>query len=73
MVAHLTMRTHGVNQAFRFVDGIWLHRKSRQIRNTSILHTCVTCSELPSYISTMATNTKGTILWQMSINSDCYV
>ena len=32
MVAHLPMRTHGVNQAFRFVEGIWLHRKSRQIR-----------------------------------------
>ena len=32
MVAHLTMRTHGANQAFRFVEGIWLHRKSRQIR-----------------------------------------
>ena len=32
MVAHLTMRTHGVNQAYRFVEGIWLHRKSRQIR-----------------------------------------
>ena len=32
MVAHLTMRTHGVNQAFRLVKGIWLHRKSRQIR-----------------------------------------
>ena len=32
MVAHFTMRTHGVNQAFRFVEGIWLHRKSRQIR-----------------------------------------
>ena len=26
------MRTHGVNQAFRFVEGFWLHRKSRQIR-----------------------------------------
>ena len=24
---HLTMRTHGVNQAFRFVEGIWLHRR----------------------------------------------
>ena len=23
MVAHLTMRTHGVNQAFRFVEGIF--------------------------------------------------
>ena len=28
MVAHFTMRTHGVNQAFRFVECIWLHRKS---------------------------------------------
>ena len=27
-----TMRTYGVNQAFRFVEGIWLDRKSRQIR-----------------------------------------
>ena len=32
MVAHFTMRTYGVNQAFSFVEGIWLHRKSRQIR-----------------------------------------
>ena len=32
MVAHFPMRTHGVNQIFRFVEGIWLHRKSRQIR-----------------------------------------
>ena len=32
MVAHFTMRTHGVNQAFRFVEGIWLHRKCHQIR-----------------------------------------
>ena len=32
MVAHFTMRTHEVNQAFRFVEGIWLHRKNRQIR-----------------------------------------
>ena len=30
-VANFTMRTHGVNQAFRFVGGFWLHRKSRQI------------------------------------------
>ena len=28
MVAHFTMRTYGVNH----VLGIWLHRKSRQIR-----------------------------------------
>ena len=32
MVAHFTMRTHGVNQAFQFIKGIWLHRKSHQIR-----------------------------------------
>ena len=32
MVAYFTMRTHGVNQAFRLVEGIWLHRKSHQIR-----------------------------------------
>ena len=32
MVAHFTMGTHGVNQAFRVVKGIWLHRKSHQIR-----------------------------------------
>ena len=30
MVAHFTLRTYGVHQAFRFVEGIWLHRKSRQ-------------------------------------------
>ena len=29
MVAHFTMRTYGVNQAFRFDEDIWLHRKSR--------------------------------------------
>ena len=27
-----SLRTYGVNQAFRFVEGIWLHRKSHQIR-----------------------------------------
>ena len=32
MAAHFNMRTHGVNQAFRFVEGICLHRESRQIR-----------------------------------------
>ena len=31
MVAHFTIRTYGVNQEFRFGEGIWLHRKSRQI------------------------------------------
>ena len=32
MVAYSTMRTYGVNQAFRFIEGLCLHRKSRQIR-----------------------------------------
>mgnify|MGYP007015541833 CR=1 FL=1 len=36
MVSHLTMRIYGVNQAFRFVEGIWLHQKSRQIREKKI-------------------------------------
>ena len=31
MVAHFIMPTYGVDQAFRFVASIWLHRKSRQI------------------------------------------
>ena len=32
MVAHSTMRIYGVKKAFRFVEGIWLHRKGRQAR-----------------------------------------
>ena len=32
MVAHSIMRTYGVNQEFRFDEGIWLYRKSGQIR-----------------------------------------
>ena len=52
------MRTHGVNQAFRFVGGIWLHRKSRQLRFFSwkwpnLHHTCATYSELLFYMITM--------------------
>ena len=31
MVAHFTMRNYGEHQAFRFVEGIWLPRNSRQI------------------------------------------
>ena len=31
MVAHFTMRTQGVNQTFRFVEGNWLHQKSHHI------------------------------------------
>ena len=32
MVAHLAMRTNEVKQRFRFVEGMWVHRKSSQIR-----------------------------------------
>ena len=59
MVAHFTMRTHGVYQAFRFVDGIWLHRKSHQVRfiffgkRPCLHHTCTTWNEQPSNIKTM--------------------
>ena len=58
MVAQNTVRTYGVNQVFRFVEGIWLHRnrKSLQIRfrkRSILLPTCATCFELPSYTSTM--------------------
>ena len=57
MVAHFTMRTYGVNKENRFVEGIRLLRKSRQIRGKksgkNLNNTCATCSEPPSYISTM--------------------
>ena len=35
MVAHFTMRIFGLNQVFRFIEGIGLHRKTRQIRKKS--------------------------------------
>ena len=58
MVAHFTMRTHGVNQAFRFVEGIWLHRKSRRIRffffsEKDLVFIFPAQHEQPSYIKTM--------------------
>ena len=57
MVAQNNVRTYGVIQVFRFVEGIWLHRKDRQIRffrkRPILLHMCATCSELPSYLNTM--------------------
>ena len=57
MVAHFTMRTYGVNQEFRFAEGIWLHRKSRQVRvffrkRPFLHHTCATCFEQPSHMKT---------------------
>ena len=65
MVAHFTNRAYGVNQEFQFVKGIWLQRKSRQIRfflkRPILLYTCATCSELPSYTSTTFLFVKGNI------------
>ena len=57
MVAQNQVRKYEVNQEFRFVKGIWLHRKS-QIRNflsdkTFLLYMSTTWSKLPSYISAM--------------------
>ena len=67
MVAQNTVRTYGVNQAFRFVEGTWLHRQSRQIRFRKIRkrpifpNMCATCCELPSYMCTLA-NTNITLI-----------
>ena len=44
MVAQNMVRTYGVNQIFRFAEGIWLNRKSCQVR---------LFLELPSYISNL--------------------
>ena len=60
MVAYFTMRTHGVNQAFRFVEGIWLHREIESSdsiflfeKRPCLHHTCATGNEQPSNIKTM--------------------
>ena len=50
------LRIYRVNQAFRFDEGIWLHRKSsRQIREKKIENPYITSyvSDLPSDISTI--------------------
>ena len=57
MVAHFTMRTYGVKQEFRFVEGIWLHRKKISQKIPIFHHTCANCFELPSYISTTVPDT----------------
>ena len=49
MVAQNTVRTNKVIQVYQFVEGIWLHRKSRQIGKDLFYVIC----ELPSYIITM--------------------
>ena len=56
---HFTMRTYGVNQAFRFVEGIWLHQKSRQIqffawKRPNLHNACAARAQLSSNISTLS-------------------
>ena len=57
MAAHFTMRSYGVNQKFRLLKAFgYIERvvKSDLFRKLTTLHlTCVTCSELPSYVITM--------------------
>ena len=57
MVAQFNLRTYRVTQEFRFDEGIWLHRKSGQIRfffkYLFLHHACATCFEQPSNIKTM--------------------
>ena len=71
MVAPFTMRTYGVNLTFRYVEGIWLHRKSRQMRERKkrkrpiLHHTCATCSELPFNVSTMPTPILELLLYSL--------
>ena len=56
-------RKYVINRVLRFVEGIWLDRKCRQIKNflrkrPILLNMCATCSELPSYTSTIALITR---------------
>ena len=53
LVTQNMLRTYEVNQTFGFVEGIWLHRQIGEILLYIFLHVCVTCSELPSNISTI--------------------
>ena len=63
MVARNTVKTYGVNQAFRFIEGICLHRQSRQPRflfsektyldRIYFTSLCAPCFELPPCLLTM--------------------
>ena len=58
MVAQFTLRKYGVNQTFRFIEGIRLYRSVVTTdfflgKVLCVDHTSATCSDLPSYISTM--------------------
>ena len=73
MVAHFPMRTYGVNQAFRCVEGIWLNQKSRQARHffrkrPILHHNCETCAELRSYIRTVIQPTYNSAVTLSDVN-----
>ena len=56
MVAQNMMRTYGVNQVFRFVEAILLHRVKSDFffgKGPILQHTCATCSELLYHKRTM--------------------
>mgnify|MGYP006975744765 CR=1 FL=1 len=55
------MRIYGVNQALRFVEGIWLPQKIRQIRFFFLgKDTFFTCAQ--QFFSTMAANNSRDIM-----------
>ena len=77
------MRTHGVNQTFRFVEGIWLHRKSHQIgyfypQGPIFLHACATWNEQPSNLKTKGNSNIGShvqgyrLFYQLKYNAPSY-
>ena len=64
MVAHFTVLTCGVNQEIRLAEGIWLRRKSGQIRfffgkYFFLHHACASCSEQPSNIEPWLCSRRG--------------
>ena len=80
MVAQNMVRTYGVNQVFRFVEGIWLDRKSRQIQNSYFSSHCP-CSKITARLLTFihkTTNMKdffrklGIILYFIGKNSKLF-
>ena len=70
---YYALQTYGLNQASRFVESIWSHWKFRQIRRRKrpiLHHTCETCSELPSHISTM--DGSMVLCWDWLVNGSKY-
>ena len=71
------MRTYGVNQVFRFVKGISLHRQSRQIlfyaENTyNLVHACATCSEHTDLLVPCIKNVRDVKSLTKSLYTPCF-